>query len=46
MFQWQNAVHLPCDIWLNVDAQLMTRSWDNNMKLSNTPWYVNAKIYK
>ena len=24
----------------------MTRSWDNNMKLPNTPWYVNAKIYK
>ena len=46
VFQWQNAVHLPFDIWLNVDAQLMTRSWDNNMKLSNTPWYVNAKIYK
>jgi len=46
MFQWQNAVYLPFDIWLNVDAQLMTRSWDNNMKLSNTPWYVNAKIYK
>lgn len=46
MFQWQNAVHLPFDIWLNVDAQLMTRSWDNSMKLSNTPWYVNAKIYK
>lgn len=46
LFQWQNAVHLPFDIWLNVDAQLMTRSWDNNMKLSNTPCYVNAKIYK
>ena len=46
IFQWQNAVHLPFDIWLNVDAQLMTASWDNNMKLSNTPWYVNAKIYK
>ena len=29
-----------------MDAQLMTSSWDNNMKLSNTPWYVNAKIYK
>ena len=28
------------------DAQLMTTQWDNNMKLSNTPWYVNAKIYK
>jgi len=46
MFQWQNAIHLPFDIWLNVDAQLMTRSWDNNMKISDTPWYVNAKIYK
>lgn len=46
MFQWQNAIHLPFDIWLNVDAQLMTRTWDNNMKLSNTPWHVNAKIYK
>ena len=46
LFQWQNAIHLPLDIWLNVDAQLMTHSWDNNMKLSNTPWYINAKIYK
>jgi len=46
MLQWQNAVHLPFDIWLNMDAQLMTCSWDYNMKLSNTPWYVNAKIYK
>ena len=31
LFQWQNAVHLPFDIWLNVDAQLMTTQWDNNM---------------
>ncbi|MBD5306199.1 MAG: TonB-dependent receptor [Bacteroides sp.] len=46
IFQWQNAIHLPFDIWLNLDAQLMTRSWDNNMKLTNTPWYLNAKIYK
>lgn len=46
MFQWQNAVHLPFDIWLNVDAQLMTRGWDNNTRLTNIPWYVNAKIYK
>ena len=46
LVQWMNAVHLPYDIWLNVDAQLMSRSWDNNMKLSNTPWHVNAKIYK
>lgn len=46
MFQWQNAVHLPFDIWLNVDAQLMTRGWDNNTRLTNTPCYVNAKIYK
>ncbi len=46
MFQWQNAIRFPFDIWLNVDAQLMTHMWDNNMKVSNTPWYVNAKIYK
>ena len=46
LFQWNNAVHLPCDIWLNVDAQLMTRCWDNNMKQTNTPWHVNAKVYK
>ena len=46
LFQWQNAIHLPFDIWLNVDAQLMTHTWDNNMKVSNTPWYINAKIYK
>lgn len=46
LFQWQNAIHLPFDIWLNVDAQLMTHTWDNNMKVSNTPWCVNAKIYK
>lgn len=46
LFQWQNAIHLPLDIWLNVDAQLTTPSWDNNMKLSNTPWHVNAKIHK
>lgn len=46
LFQWQNAIHLPFDIWLNVDAQLMTHMWENNMKVSNTPWYVNAKIYK
>ena len=46
MFQWQNAIHLPLDIWLNVDAQLMTRGWDTNTRLANTPWYVNAKLYK
>lgn len=46
LFQWQNALHLPFDIWLNVDAQLMTGVRENNMKVTNTPWYVNAKIYK
>lgn len=33
-------------IGLNLDTQLMTLVWDNNMKIANTPWYVNAKIYK
>lgn len=46
LFQWQNAIHLPFDIWLNVDAQLMSGVCENNMKVTNTPWYVNAKIYK
>lgn len=46
LFQWQNAIHLPFDIWINVDAQLMTHLWENNMHVTNTPWYVNAKIYK
>lgn len=46
LFQCQNAIHLPFDIWLNVDAQLMTGVRENNMKVTNTPWYVNAKIYK
>jgi len=46
IFQWQNAIRLPLDIWLNVDAQLMTHTWDNNMRVTNTPWYINAKIYK
>lgn len=46
LLQWQNAVRLPLDFWLNIDAQLMTRSLDNNMEQSNTPWYVNAKLYK
>lgn len=46
LFQWQNAIHLPFDIWLNVDAQVMTHAWDNNMKVTNTPWYINTKFYK
>lgn len=46
LIQWQNAIHLPFNVWLNIDAQLMTPTWDANMKLSNYPWHVNAKIYK
>lgn len=46
LIQWQNAIYLPFDIWLNIDAQLTTRTWENNMKLTNAPWHVNAKIYK
>lgn len=46
LFQWQNAIRLPFDIRLNVDAQLMTHIWDSNVRVMNTPWYVNAGIYK
>ena len=46
MFQWQNAIKLPYDIWLNVDGRLTTHGWDNNTYLTNTPVTVNAKLYK
>lgn len=46
MLQWQNELQLPFGLRLNVDAQLMTHTWDSNMKVVNTPWSLNAKLYK
>lgn len=45
ILQWQNAVHLPLDIWLNIDGQWTTSGNDRNIHLSSSS-YVNAKLYK
>lgn len=45
ILQWQNAVHLPLDIWLNIDGQWTTSGNDRNIHLSGSS-YVNAKLYK
>ena len=43
--QWQNAIHLPGDIWLNVD--LTWNSTGNDMNFYHEScYYVNAKLYK
>lgn len=45
LIQFQNAVHLPGDIWLNLDMQWMSAGNGENAKISSTS-YMNAKLYK
>ncbi len=45
MVQWHNAIHLPCDIWLNVDLTWESAGNDRNMYREHAS-YVNAKLYK
>jgi len=45
LIQWQNAIHLPADIWLNIDMQWMSGGNGENAKISSTS-YINAKLYK
>lgn len=45
LIQWQNAIHLPGNIWLNVDLQWMSKGNDENAGLSSTS-YMNVKFYK
>lgn len=45
LVQFQNAIHLPYDIWLNVDMQWMSAGNDDNTKQSSSS-YLNAKLYK
>lgn len=45
LVQFQNAVHLPFDIWMNVDMQWMSAgNSDNTYQKSSS--YLNAKLYK
>lgn len=43
--QFQNAIHLPGDIWMNIDIEWNSRGNKENMKLSSSS-YLNAKLYK
>ena len=45
MIQWQNAIHLPADIWLNVDMQWMSAGNNDNTRVTSMS-YLNAKLYK
>lgn len=45
LVQFQNAIHLPGDIWLNVDMQWMSAGNDENTYLKSSS-YLNAKLYK
>lgn len=45
LVQFQNAIHLPFDIWMNVDMQWMSAgNSDNTYQKSSS--YLNAKLYK
>lgn len=43
--QFQNALHLPGDIWLNVDMQWMSAGNSDNFRAESSS-YLNAKLYK
>ena len=45
LFQFQNAIHLPYDAWLNVDMQWMTAGNDDNTRQEASS-YMNVKLYK
>ncbi|MDE6370884.1 MAG: outer membrane beta-barrel family protein [Duncaniella sp.] len=45
LIQFQNAIHLPADIWLNIDLQWMSAGDGENARITSTS-YLNAKLYK
>lgn len=45
LVQLQNAIHLPYDIWMNVDMQWMSAGNDDNTYQEQSS-YLNAKLYK
>ncbi|MBD5246451.1 MAG: TonB-dependent receptor [Barnesiella sp.] len=45
MVQWQNAIHLPYDMWLNVDVAWESAGNELNIKREHSS-YMNAKLYK
>lgn len=45
LIQFQNAIHLPGDVWLNLDAQWRGRGDVENISLRSSS-FVNIKFYK
>lgn len=45
LVQFQNAIRLPHDIWLNVDMQWVSAGNDANTRQKSSS-YLNAKLYK
>ena len=45
LVQWQNAIHLPWDTWLNIDLQWMSAGDRENVHFSSSS-ELNAKLYK
>ncbi|MDE6551974.1 MAG: TonB-dependent receptor [Muribaculaceae bacterium] len=45
MIQFQNAIHLPGDIWMNIDLQWMSEGDEKNSHRGSSS-YMNAKLYK
>lgn len=45
LVQWQNAIHLPGDFWLNVDMQWKSKGNEDNTFIKSAS-FVNAKLYK
>ncbi len=45
LIQFHNAIHLPGDVWMNVDMQWMSAGNDKNSFVKSSS-YLNAKLYK
>lgn len=45
LVQFQNAIHIPGDIWLNIDMQWMSAGNGENARITSTS-FLNAKLYK
>lgn len=43
--QFQNAIHLPYDVWMNADMQWLSAGNDDNISQKSSS-YLNVKLYK
>lgn len=45
LVQWQNAIHIPGDLWLNVDLQWMSAGNEKNSYQGHSS-FIDARLYK